>query len=258
MIDINKAKIAFKNYVSNYDQKDDRIQGKIRHTYQVVDTAKEIAKDLKLNKEDTKLAMLIGILHDIGRFEQEKQYQSYTDETTVDHAILGTKILFEDNLIREFIEDTQYDIIIKKAIENHNKYTIEENLNEKELLHAKIIRDADKVDNFYVKTYQKFETLFNKSYIGDEEISPNVYKTFLDNKCILNNERKTNIDKIVSYIAFLFDINFKHSFEIIQENDYITKICARIKYKNMETKRKMELIERRAKEYVLEKIEEKR
>jgi len=258
MIDINKAKLAFKNYVNNYDQNDDRILVKIRHTYQVANTAEEIAISLNLNKEDTMLAILIGLLHDIGRFEQERRYQSYTDETTVDHATLGAQILFDDNLIREFIEDKTYDTIIRKAIENHNKYKIEEGLNEKELLHAKIIRDADKVDNFYVKTYQKFESLFNKSYIGDEEISPNVYNDFFDNKCILNNERKTDIDKIISYIAFLFDINFKHSFEIIQENDYITKICARIEYENLETKRKMKMIEKRAKEYVSEKIEERK
>lgn len=258
MINIEKAQKAFKEYVSRYDQNDDKIKVKIRHTYQVADTAKDIAMNLKLQNEEIELATLIGLLHDIGRFEQEKKYQSFSDEETIDHAILGSKILFEDNLIRNFIEDNQYDDIIKIAIENHNRYTIEPNLNKKELLHANIVRDADKVDNFNVKTYQSFESLFGKSYIGDESISDEVYNTFYDCKCILNSVRKTNMDKLVSYLAFIFDMNFKRSYEIIKENDYIRKICMRIDYyQNIETKNKMEEIEKRAKEYVINKIEEK-
>ena len=215
MIDIKKAEQAFKKYVSNYDQNDDRIKGKIRHTYQVERTAREIAKDLGLTEEDIELAVLIGLLHDIGRFDQQKNYKSFIDDKTKDHAIIGSKVLFEENLIREFIEDNKYDNIIKKAIENHNKYKIEEGLEEKELLHSKIISDADKVDNFYVKTYQKFESLFNKSYIGDEDITEDIYNTFLRKECILSANRKTSMDAWVSYIAFIFDFNYLLLFLII-------------------------------------------
>lgn len=256
MIDIKKAEQAFKKYVSNYDQNDDRIKGKIRHTYQVERTAREIAKDLGLTEEDIELAVLIGLLHDIGRFDQQKNYKSFIDDKTKDHAIIGSKVLFEENLIREFIEDNKYDNIIKKAIENHNKYKIEEGLEEKELLHSKIIRDADKVDNFYVKTYQKFESLFNKSYIGDEDITEDIYNTFLRKECILSANRKTSMDAWVSYIAFIFDLYFKKSFEILKENDYITKLCTRIEYKNEDTKRKMQEIEKMAKQYIDQKLEE--
>ena len=58
----------------------------------------------------------------------------------------------------------QYDNIIKKAIYNHNKYKIEENLNDVELLHRKIIRDADKLDNFRVKETEHFSNIFPSKY----------------------------------------------------------------------------------------------
>lgn len=35
------------------------------------------AEGLKLSEEDCKLAQVIGLLHDIGRFEQLKRYDSF-------------------------------------------------------------------------------------------------------------------------------------------------------------------------------------
>ena len=51
--------------------------------------------------------------------------------------------------IRKYIENDKYDEIIRKAIKNHNKFEIEKRLTEKELIFAKIIRDADKIDIIY-------------------------------------------------------------------------------------------------------------
>lgn len=45
---------------------------------------------------------------------------------------------------------------------NHNKFEIEENLNDMELLHCKIIRNADKLDNFRVKQDDDFEVMFGR------------------------------------------------------------------------------------------------
>ena len=117
-----------------------------------------------MNQENIELAKLIALLHDIGRFEQVKQTNDFLDSNNFDHANYGVKVLFEDKLIRKFIENNEYDNIIKKAIYNHNKYKIEENLNDAELLHSKIIRDADKLDNFRVKETEHFRNIFPSKY----------------------------------------------------------------------------------------------
>jgi len=72
-------------------------------------------------------------------------------------------MLFEDGLIRNFIVDDKYDDIIRVAVFNHNKLEIEAGLNEKSMLFAKIIRDADKLDNFRVKRDEKIQA---KKYFG--------------------------------------------------------------------------------------------
>ena len=113
MIDIEKAKIAFKTFLDEYEDKSDLgFELKIIHTYHVSENAKKIAQELNLSKEDRNLAELIGILHDIGRFEELKITKEL-NSVKFDHTGHGSTMLFEKGMIRKFIEDSQYDNIIK-------------------------------------------------------------------------------------------------------------------------------------------------
>ena len=78
MIDIEKARRLFKEYVSKYDSENPMIARKIAHSYRVEELAKTIAKSLNLTQDQIDLAELIGLLHDIGRFEQAKVYNTYS------------------------------------------------------------------------------------------------------------------------------------------------------------------------------------
>ena len=255
-MDFELAKKTFQEYLKNYNTNDGSISLKIKHTYEVVKKSEYIANGLKLDKENIELAKIIALLHDIGRFEQIKEFKEF-DDTKIEHAEFGVKVLFKDNLIRKFIKEEKYDNIIQKAIYNHNKYKIEENLNDIELLHCKIIRDSDKLDNFRVKQEDKFEDMFPKIYnsetINYENISIKVYKDFMQHKCIKLEDRKTIIDYWVCVIAFIFDLNFNISLQYVKENKYIDILIDRIKYKNDSTKQKMEDIRKCAKEYIDDK-----
>lgn len=256
MINFSKAQKEFKQYLNSYDLADGMIKLKVRHTYGVVSLSEYIAKDLKLSDEDIELAKLIALLHDIARFEQAKEFGDYRDYKNVDHADLAVKILFEDNLIRNFIEEDKYDSIILKSIKNHNKLQIEDGLNEKELLHAKIIRDADKTDNFRVKANDRFEDIFNssKEKLENDIITEKIYNDFMSNKIIISKERETDMDCWVSYIAFIFDYNFSSGLKYIKEKDYINILVDRIDYKIKDTKNKMEEIRKHAINYIDNKL----
>ena len=260
MINLRKAQESFKEYLKDYDIEDGNIKLKIKHTYEVVNKSEYISKGLGLNQENIELAKLIALLHDIGRFEQVKQTNDFLDSKDFDHANYGVKVLFENNLIRKFIENNKYDNIIKKAIYNHNKYKIEENLNDAELLHSKIIRDADKLDNFRVKETEHFSNIFPSKYnpktINFESISPKVYNDFMSQKCIKLEDRQTQIDFWVCVIAFIFDLNFDISLKYVKENNYIDILIDRIEYKNDITKQKMEDIRKCAKEYLERSIKQ--
>ena len=233
MIDIEKAKKIFLKYVEKYDATNFKISYKIGHTFRVVELAEIIAKDLKLEKEDIELARLIGLLHDIGRFEQVKRYNTFSDKNSINHAELGVEILKENDFLSEFCEDKKYHEIILKAIKNHNRFKIEDGLSERELLHAKIIRDADKIDIFKAVGERDLNTLMDETNIDTSEISPGILEDFYQGKQTKKTLLKTAIDEWISYIGMIFDLNFKISFKILKEKNYINIIIDRCSNKEM-------------------------
>ena len=98
----------------------------------------------------------------------------------MDHAAFGVHILFEEGLLRRFIKKDDGDGIIRAAIAKHSDFKLEGITDERALLHAKIIRDADKLDNCRVKIADAVETIIGvtEEQVGGEEISPEVMEQF--------------------------------------------------------------------------------
>ena len=251
MIDLQHAKEEFERYLDGYDRENDKVKLKIVHTYGVVACSRKIAKGLKLSEEDQKLAEVIGLLHDIGRFEQLKRYDSF-EPGTMDHASFGVEILFKEGMIRRFVKEDRWDSIIRTAIARHSDYQLKGIKDERELLHAKIIRDADKLDNCRVKLEDSIETMLGASAkeVGKTEISPQIMQQFEARTSILSETRKTKMDYWMSYLAYFFDINFKVTYKIIDENHYVDKLVERIPYTNPETADKMKELRAELNQYI--------
>lgn len=247
MIDITNAVEEFKKYI--YQFKNDEEIGfelKEKHTYGVMRMSKLIAEALNLEDEDIKLAELIGLLHDIGRFEELRAVKCF-DGVVFDHAAYGVKILFEDGIIKKFTEEEKYYPIIRAAILNHSRLEIEEGLDEKCLLHSKIIRDSDKIDNLEIKLKRKPEHLFKNRVNGREEfessmISDSVYNSIINNECVKLADRKHALDYYICVLGFVFDIYYKITYNYIVDNDYINKLIDRFDYRLPDTRNKMENI----------------
>jgi len=250
-IDIKNAKKEFKNYVKNYNPKDPKIALKISHIERVSQKAKALAESLNLSKEDIELAELIGLLHDIGRFEQVRIYNTFMDKDSVNHAEYGVKILFQDNLIRKFIKEDTYDEIIKKAILNHNKgyVNIDKDLSERELLHAKIIRDADKLDIYYVLNNESMQVLYGDN-IQNQKINKEVYREFFEDKYINYKNIHSGLDLAIAHFAYAYDFNYKYTIQKIKDDQFLTKLRSRFKIENQETKNDFDNVYNFAKKYL--------
>ena len=142
----NDAKQKFETYLESYDRSNDKVRLKIIHTYGVVHAMEEICHRMRLSEEDTELARIIALLHDIGRFEQLKRFDSF-EPTTMDHAAYGVKVLFEEGMIRQFVSEDTWDDIIKTSIAHHSDFCLDGITDPRNLLHARLIRDADKLDS---------------------------------------------------------------------------------------------------------------
>ena len=211
-MDFNLIDSEFKKYVSNFNFDDEKISLKYYHTLEVANICYEVAEALGLSKEDKDLAKLIGYLHDIGRFEQVATTNSFKDKV-VDHADNGVRLLFEEGLIRRFIQEDKYDEIIKKAVRNHNKYKILDSVNDREKLFANIIRDSDKIDIFRVRT---------KYYHNEMKVVPSikVVEEVKKEHSINLNDIKNKSDSLLCVMAFIFDFNYKESIKVLNNKGY--------------------------------------
>lgn len=209
---LEKVVKQFDEYIKNYDMSIMEISMKYHHSFTVSKLMGELAFRLNLNKEQIELARIIGMLHDIGRFEQFMKDGVLTDEFS-DHADESVIYLFDKGHIRDFVDTDRYDEIIKKAIKYHNKLELPDDFTEEELLYTKMIRDMDKVD-IYKQFAVNFNFLFNAS-----EITESVLMDFKDEKCISSDKVKNTSDRVIQILAFIFDINFDESFDILVSSD---------------------------------------
>ena len=225
MVDLNKAKNVFFEYIKNYDETESNISVKKYHSLRVMENAIAIAKDLKLSQEDIELAGLIGLLHDTARFEQWKRFNNFSDKKTgFDHGDEGAKILSENDFLRVYISSSEYDGLIIKAVRNHNKFKIEDGLNERELLHSKIIRDADKLDIFMESIEKMYLTPESENAIENSIVSDSYYSQFMNEIQIKRVPDQTPLDMIISYVAFIYDINFDYSIREIVKEKYVDRM----------------------------------
>lgn len=247
----NDAKQKFEKYLDDYDRDNDKVRLKIIHTYGVVHSMEEICRRMKLSDEDTELARIIALLHDIGRFEQLKRFDSF-EPTTMDHAAYGVQVLFDEGMIRQFVTEDIWDDIIRTAIAKHSDFKLEGIADPRTLLYARLIRDADKLDNCRVKLVDDVRVFMGMSAeeIGTQTISPKVYETALSGHSIYSPDRVTQMDYWVSYVSYFGDMYFRASLDIVEEHDYLNKIVDRIPYSNPDTRQKMENIRRHMTEII--------
>lgn len=212
-----KQKEEFINYTNKYLKFGKKIELKINHTFRVEKLCEEIAKSLKLNDEEIELAKLCGLLHDIGRFEQWKKYQTYNDLLSIDHGDLGENILKHHNFINKFTNKNQNTIL--KAVKYHNKYKVPNTLSEKNRLFVNITRDADKID--ILQLFATGELVIDSM---NTEMSDKIVNCLKKKELINTTDIKTKADVIAIRLGFIFDLNYQYSLQYIKEKQYIKKI----------------------------------
>jgi len=226
MINRDIIRNQFDNYVKDYDADNIKISLKIIHTYRVAELCEKIANSLGMYGEEADLAWTVGMLHDIGRFEQVKRYNTFRDKDSVDHAKFGVKLLFEEDLIKKFQLDEKYYSIVRISICNHNLFRIESGLSDEELTYCKIIRDADKIDILRVNSEVAMEDLYNttREILENDCVSDEVYDAFFKGIAIQHNLKRTTIDHLVGHLSLSSELEYPMSIQILKESGYLDKM----------------------------------
>lgn len=227
MINRDRIREAFANYTSHYDPTDSKIALKIKHTYKVAGLCEEIAESLGLSEEDVDLAWMCGMLHDIGRFEQVTRYGTFIDGQSVNHAMFGADLLFQEGLYDQIVGGAEeWKDITEKAIRAHNMFRIPDTLTEREVIFANILRDADKIDILRANCETPREEIYNvsTSELRKSAVSQDVRDAFLEGRCALRRNDNTPVDHMVGHICFTFELVYPISKRLMFEQGYLYEL----------------------------------
>ena len=119
--------------------------------------------------------------------------------------------------------------IVKFAIQQHNKKNIAPCEDDRKILFAKLIRDADKLDIYRVlepflaqDNADKMPKFIKGTQIA--AVSPDFVENFVTGKQADYRKIRTNGDRKIVRLMWIYDINFAWTMKKIVERGYIEKI----------------------------------
>ena len=116
------------------------------HTDRVVANATLVADAEDFSEPERHAALAAALLHDTGRYEQLKRYNTFKDSDSVDHAV------FSHDIVRDlgWLAGWPDADAILKAVLYHNRRDLPEGMDALTAVAAHTVRDADKLDIFRV------------------------------------------------------------------------------------------------------------
>lgn len=242
---------SFKSDIPHYNL---NFNLKIEHSYRVCFEILDIGKSLGLTHQELNLAEMIALFHDIGRFEQFMRFGTFSDSKSIDHALLSIKVLNKNSMFDKL--DRKAKKVIYKSIYNHNKLvTSDKNLTEQQEVFMKMIRDADKLDILYIFSdyYEKRDKESNSAAELDlpdtDFISESFFYNIMNLKPIKYSDLKSLTEFKLLKFGWVYDLNFKRSFEIIKERGFLESI-----YNTLPKIEKVESVYKKVNEFLVEKI----
>ncbi len=216
------------SFISDRDKQDNPFVLKKEHTKRVCKEILMLSDKLSISTEKTILAEAAALLHDIGRFQQYKKYGTFLDAESTNHAKLSCKVIKEENML-DFCPAWEKNLLFN-AIFFHNVFALPANKSDSILLILKLLRDADKLDIWEVVTdHYLSEDQNSNRYISfglkdNGEYSLEILKFLYNSKVADSKFVKTLNDLKLLQISWVFDLNFSHSVQRIQEKKCIEKI----------------------------------
>ena len=142
----------YEGYVDSYrDEKGElskMMQLKRIHTDFVVKNAASIADGESFDARMREAALFAALLHDTGRYEQLKRYNTFRDSDSVDHAVFSHDVVKEKGWLDGCDGELRRSVL--SAVLYHNRRDLPDGLDPLTLSTAHVVRDADKLDIFRV------------------------------------------------------------------------------------------------------------
>ena len=223
----------FADYVATFTSEDPEVQTNIdlkrEHTLRVCRASREIGLDLNLSPNNLRLAEIAALFHDIGRFEQFTRHRTFSDKRSFNHAAFGVGLLIKSDVLSR-LGIFEQELIIK-SISSHNMLELPDEDDETIRLHQRLLRDADKLDIWWVVSDYYRERAAGKINPGLElnqpdtpGISPAVFERIMNGETVLFADLQNLNDFKLLQIGWVFDVNFAPTLRRLKERGYLDMI----------------------------------
>ena len=260
-IDRNIAIKAFLDYVQGYDGENNYIKLKIAHTFRVAEIIDLITNQMAISSDEKDLAWLIGMLHDVGRFEQIREYNTLSDIDSYSHAHKSIEILFDRKKLKEFVtsefDEDDADIkCIYYSIYHHSDYELPNEIEGAVRIFCDILRDADKIDILRINVTDSLLELYGENIENLESmlISKEVYESILSGCVVPRNIMKTTFDRLIGHISMIYGIINLESIKLISQLNYVNDILKRIIFYNPENQQAVDDISEKIEDYIKDRV----
>lgn len=208
---------------ADYDAQN-RIDRNVIHAEKVIENSLVLAQTFDLQPEETRLAETVALFHDFGRFYQITNNFS-EEEHPFDHAEAAITFLKGVTPFNK-LEEPVRELIIK-IITNHNKLTLSAKEDDQVLFYSHLLRDADKLDAWrmtieYLGAPNRFPAPVQDLNLSTKPlVTEKVCDTILNNKMPAKEDLRTLNDYVLLQIFWVFDLNFKKSFQLLNQQQYM-------------------------------------
>ena len=148
---IERLRADLRAYVDSFRGADgklpDMMQLKLVHTMKVVDAAKRISMGEGFDARTALVCEAAALLHDTGRYEQLKTYNTFRDADSVDHAVFSHDIVKSRGWLDAWPEK---DAILAAVLVHNRREIPSDGMDALTLAASRTVRDADKLDIFRV------------------------------------------------------------------------------------------------------------
>ena len=212
---------------------DANVELKEQHTRNTCGEIRYIASELKLSRNDCLIAQTIGLFHDLGRFEQFRRFRTFVDGISLNHACYSVSLLQEMNLLANLPPEEQETVFT--AIHLHNVKALPAHLAPQVLLHARLIRDADKIDIYRV--FHDYSELLRddseslRANLGlpvTPEFTPSILCALTNRMPIDYGELRTSTDVTLLHLAWVYDINCVPGLRRIKECGHLAWLISHL------------------------------
>ena len=210
-------------------QQDLPLHVKIEHTFKVQANMASLADCLGMNSSDRTLAELMGLLHDVGRFRQYRQYGTFRDGLSVNHARLGLQELGRLRVLDGL--ESRWRRELAFAIAHHNALALPDHPDRRRMHFARMLRDADKLDIWRVfAIYYCGKRPLNATVDLDLDDGPGYSPVVLDRlrrgrMVNLGDVRNRNDFKLLQ-TSWIYDLNLPAAFALMLDQGHLAAITA--------------------------------